>query len=287
MVAGLAFIATAIATVFAQATAVRWSRSRSPHQGAWTVALALFALASAALATGASTGWDANTFRVFFLLGAVINVPWLALGTVYLLMGPRVGNRVRAGLLVFTGIGIGVMLAAPMHGTIAATGIPVGKDHFGVLPRALAGVGSGVGAVVVFVGAAYSAIHFARSRRPGSGYLAGGNALIALGTLILSSGGLLQGFVGSDEAFALTLAVGIAVIYGGFVVASGVKRSSVVEPASADVEDAAVDEGAAQEASVEDAGDGNVDGGDSSRRSSLPANERGNSSTSSTRVGSL
>lgn len=270
MVAGLAFIATAIATVFAQATAVRWSRSRSPHQGAWTVALALFALASAALATGASTGWDANTFRVFFLLGAVINVPWLALGTVYLLMGVRVGNRVRAGLLVFTGIGIGVMLAAPMHGAIAATGIPIGKEHFGALPRALAGIGSGLGAVVVFVGAAWSAVHFARSRRPGSGPLAGGNALIALGTLILSSGGLLQGIVGSDEAFALTLAVGIAVIYAGFVVASGVRRSSVAEPSGA-----APDDGAP------------VADDESSRRNNLPANDRGSSSTSSTRVGSL
>ena len=272
MVAGLAFVATAIATVFAQATAVRWSRSRAPHQGAWTVALALFALASAALATGASTGWDQGTFRVFFLLGAVINVPWLALGTVYLLMGARIGNRVRAGLLVFTGIGIGVMLAAPMHGTIAATGIPVGKDHFDALPRALAGIGSGVGAVVVFAGAAYSAIHFARSRRPGSGYLAGGNALIALGTLILSSGGLLQGIVGSDEAFALTLAVGIAVIYGGFVVASGVSRSSVVAPSDAAPSD--------DDAQVDDADP-------SSRRNNLPANDRGSSSTSSTRVGSL
>ena len=153
MVAGLAFIATAIATLFAQATAVRWSRSRAPHQGAWTFALALFALASAALATGASTGWDRGTFRAFYLLGAVINVPWLALGTIYLLMGRKVGDRVRVVLLVFTGLGIGVMLAAPMHGAIAPTGIPVGKDHFGVLPACLAGVGSGLGATVVFGGA--------------------------------------------------------------------------------------------------------------------------------------
>jgi len=266
MVAGLAFIATAIATLFAQATAVRWSRSRAPHQGAWTFALALFALASAALATGASTGWDRGTFRAFYLLGAVINVPWLALGTVYLLMGRRVGDRVRTALLVFTGVGIGVMLAAPMHGAIAVTGIPVGKDHFGVLPRALAGAGSGIGAVVVFGGAAWSAVRFARSRRPGSGRLAGGNALIALGTLVLSSGGLLQGVVGSDEAFALTLAVGIAVIYAGFAVASGIRRQVVAVPGAVPAEPPS---------------------DDSSRRNSLPENERGNSSTSSTRVGSL
>lgn len=266
MVAGLAFVATAIATVFAQATAVRWSRSRAPHQGAWTFALALFALASAALATGSSTGWDRGTFRVFFCLGAILNVPWLALGTVYLLFGPRTGNRVRAVLLVFSGVGIGVMLAAPMHGAIAGSGIPVGKDHFGVLPRALAGAGSGVGAIVVFGGAAWSAVRFARSRRPGTGRLAGGNGLIALGTLVLSSGGLLQGIVGSDEAFALTLAVGIAVIYAGFAVASGARPSPVADAVPPD------------EASEDDG---------SSRRKSLPANDFGNSSTSWTRVGNL
>ena len=46
MVAGLAFLATAVATLFAQATGVRYTRSKEPHQGAWTFALALFALAS-------------------------------------------------------------------------------------------------------------------------------------------------------------------------------------------------------------------------------------------------
>jgi hypothetical protein len=260
MVAGLAFVATAVATLFAQATAVRWSRSRAPHQGAWTIALALFALASAALATGASTGWDRGTFRAFYLLGAIVNVPWLALGTIYLLLGRRVGDRVRMAVVLFTGLGLGVMLAAPMHGTIAADKIPVGKDVFDALPRALAGAGSGLGALVVFGGAVWSMVRFARSRRPGSGRLAGGNALIALGTLVLSSGGLLQGIVGHDEAFALTLAAGITVIYAGFAVASGVRISlspRVQLP------------------------DGNE------RRSSLPAKERGSSSTSSTRVGSL
>ncbi len=254
MVAGLAFLATAVATVFAQATGVRYSRTKAPHQGAWTFALALFALASAALATGAGTGWDRGTFRAFYLLGAIVNVPWLALGTVYLLWGRKVGDRVRAALLVFTGLAAGVMLAAPIHGTIAPDGgIPVGKDHLGVLPRALAGSGSGLGAIVVFGGAVWSAIRFARRREKGSGALAGGNALIALGTLVLSSGGLLQGTIGQDESFAVTLAAGIAVIYAGFVVASG----------------------------------GRLARSDSARRNTLPASVRGSVSTTSTRVGSL
>jgi hypothetical protein len=273
MVAGLAFLATAVATVFAQATGVRYSRSKARYQGAWTFALALFALASAALATAASTGWDQGTFRVFFLLGAVLNVPWLALGTVYLIGGRRIGDRVRTGLVLFTGFAIGVMLAAPIHGVILPNGgIPVGKDHFGVLPRVLAGVGSGVGAVVVFGGALYSAISFARRRVPGTGPLAGGNALIALGTLVLSSGGLLQGVIGQDTGFVTSLALGIVVVYVGFVVASSGTRPA---PPAADAVDAAGAAGA------------DADEDESARRTSLPASVRGNESTSSTRVGSL
>jgi hypothetical protein len=263
MVAGLAFLATAVATLFAQSTGVRYSRSKAPHQGAWTFALALFALASAALATAASTGWDRGTFRAFYLLGAVLNVPWLALGTIYLLFGRKVGGRVRTGLILFTGIAIGALLAAPIHGIIAPEGgIPVGKDHFGVLPRALAGAGSGLGALVVFGGAVYSAIRFARRRAPGTGSLAGGNALIALGTLVLSSGGLLQGAVGQDQGFTISLAVGIVVVYAGFVVASSASRPDV----------SAADETADEE---------------TARLTSLPASVRGNDSTTSTRVGSL
>jgi hypothetical protein len=204
------------------------------------VALALFAFASAALATGASTGWDRGVFRVFYLLGAVLNVPWLALGTVYLLGGERIGRRVRAVLVFLSGLAVGVMLTAPVSGDVAGSAtIPVGKEVFGVFPRVLAGVGSGLGALVVFGGAAWSAVRFARAARGGPrgtggvppteaagaakgqpGRMAAANALIAIGTLVLSGGGTLQGILGHDEAFTVSLALGITVIYGGFLVAA-------------------------------------------------------------------
>jgi hypothetical protein len=231
MVAGLAFLATAVATLFAEATFKRWRQKRSPHEAAWTVALALFALASAALATGASTGWDRGVFRIFYLLGAVLNVPWLALGTIYLLFGERAGRRVRAVLVFASGLAAGVLLTAPMTRDVTGSAtIPVGKEVFGVFPRVLAAVGSGLGAVVVFGGAAWSAVRFARAARgraaaarpggPPPGRMAAANALIALGTLVLSGGGTLQGVLGHDEAFTVTLATGIAVIYAGFLVAA-------------------------------------------------------------------
>jgi hypothetical protein len=231
MVAGFAFLATAVATLFAEATFKRWRQKRSPHEAAWTVALALFALASAALATGASTGWDRGVFRVFYLLGAVLNVPWLALGTIYLLFGERAGRRVRAVLVFASGLATGVLLTAPMSsGVTGSATIPVGKEVFGVFPRVLAAVGSGLGALVVFGGAAWSAVRFARAARgraaaprsggPSPARMVAANGLIAVGTLVLSGGGTLQGVLGHDEAFTLTLATGIAVIYAGFLVAA-------------------------------------------------------------------
>ncbi len=232
MVSGLAFLATAVSSLFAEATLIRYLRRRKPHELAWTIALAMFALASAALATGVSTGWDNGTFRAFYLLGAVLNVPWLALGTVSLLFGTKAGRRVQWGLVLFTGLAIGVMLSVPMT-AVPRNSIPVGKDVFDVLPRVLAAAGSGLGALVIFGGAVYSAARFARDRStPGSARLAAANALIALGTIVLSSGGLVQGIVGHDEAFALSLAIGISVIYSGFLVSTYEPRAVNVAPAS-------------------------------------------------------
>jgi hypothetical protein len=231
MVVGLAFIATAVATLFAQATLVRATRDRRPQDRAWTIALVLFALGSAALAVGVSTGWDNGTFRIFYLFGAVLSVPWLAMGTVHLLARPNVAHRIEIGLILLSGLAVGVLLTAPMA-PVHGTAIPVGKEVFGVFPRVLAAVGSGVGAVVIIVGALVSAVRFARDRgAPGNGGRALANVLIAAGTLILSSGGLLQGVAGKDEAFVLSLAVGISVIYSGFLVAS---RASGTRTAAAD-----------------------------------------------------
>lgn len=221
MVSALAFLATGVATVFAETMLVRSTRRRRPHEAAWAVSLALFALACAALAVGTSTGWDPGTFRAFYLFGAVLDVPWLSLGTVYLLLGDRAGRRARAVLIFLSGLAVGIVLAAPVLGSTAGRAIPLGREIFGPLPRVMAASFSGVGAIVVLAGAAWSTARYARSGRGSSGArLAAANGLIALGTLVLSGGGLLQGTLGHDLAFSTSLAVGILVIYAGFLVAT-------------------------------------------------------------------
>lgn len=234
--------ATLVASAFALSTFDRWLRRRRPHEGAWTVSLVLFALGSAALWWAESRGWSRSSFRVFYLAGAILNVPWLALGTVYLLGGRTLGDRVRAWLIGLSGAAVGVTLVAPMkwvdsvesgmNGEFDVNGsaMPQGSELFDAAPRAFAAVGSGVAALVILIGALWSVARSLRGRVPA---LAGAtrdvhnirrhtaaNVLIAVGTLVLSASGSLAGRLGEDRAFAVTLVIGVVILFSGFLVAS-------------------------------------------------------------------
>ncbi len=216
MNAALAAAATLVASAFALSTLDRWLRRRRPHDLAWTVSLALFALGAGALWWAESVGWGLGAFRVFYLAGAILNVPWLALGTVYLLANRRLADRVRGWLILTSGFAAGVVLFAPTRTRVSGDELPTGKDVFGVAPRVLAAVGSGLAAVIIVAGAVWSVW---RPRRGGN-RLTVGNILIALGTLILSASGTLAGRLGKDRAFVVTLLIGICVLFAGFLVAT-------------------------------------------------------------------
>jgi hypothetical protein len=234
MNAALAVAATLVAVGFALSTLDRWLRRRRPHDLAWSMSLALFALGAGALWWAETRGWSVASFRIFYLAGAVLNVPWLALGSVYLLGGRTVGDRVRWWLVLFSGFSAGVVLFSPTNGGVAGTELPAGKDVFGVAPRVLAAAGSGVAAVVIIVGALWSVYRLARRREPARsgvrrgpsspGQLVVGNLLIAAGTIVLSASGTLAGRLGKDRAFSITLLVGIVVLFAGFLVASTMRR---------------------------------------------------------------
>jgi hypothetical protein len=222
VVAALAFLATAVATRFWQTMLVRWTSRRRPHEAAWTVSLALFALACAALATGASTGWDIGTFRAFYLFGTV-NVVWLALGTIWLLAPARVARACRDVVLAYTALTAGVVLAAPTRAPVTGNDIPAGRELFGPLPRVLVVVGNSLGATVLLVGAVWSAWRYWRGTAGAQrdGRMALSNALIAVGTVLLASSGVFTGFLSHDEAFVVCLLAGLVVIYAGFLVSVG------------------------------------------------------------------
>lgn len=232
----LAGAAALVACAFTLSSADRWLRRRAPHELAWTVAMSLFAIASLALWWAQSTGWTMFAFRIFYLCGAVLNVAWLSLGTIYLLAGKRIGDFARTWLIALTGFATGVIATSPAKIAIVADEFPTGREIFGVYPRVLAAVGSGIPALIIIVGAVFSTLRVVRKKTPAllssvqrvvnsPTRLALGNILITAGTLTLSASGTLAGRFGKERAFAITLLIGVCILFAGFLVAGNSKRA--------------------------------------------------------------
>ena len=230
-----AVAAALVAVAFGLSTFERWLGNRRRHELAWSLALLMFALAAGAMAAGAQGGWSGPVFRVFYLFGAIVNVPVLALGTVYLLAGARRGDRWAVGVAMAAAFSAGVVVTAPFTHGLPRQQLAQGSQVFGPLPRILAAVGSGGGAVVIFGGAAWSAWRWWRAGAdPPAGVqpsrLAISNLLIALGTLILAASGLLNSVVGAMTGFSITLVVGITVVFAGFLAAATPATTPPAEP---------------------------------------------------------
>ena len=217
-------VATVASAAFAVAVLRQYAARRKPHQLAWGIALAMFALASLALTVGVAAGWTPLGFKVYYLFGAMLNVPWLALGTVSLLGGPLARRAYLAGLALFTAAST-VLLALAEVGTADLVGrVPEGKAFLPVPVRVLAVLGNSVGTVVVVGGAVASglALRHRRELRPRFE----GNLLIALGVLLAASGGVFA-FLDRSDKLAAGLALGASVMYAGFR-----RASAPVQPAT-------------------------------------------------------
>src|SRR5215212_3547867 len=146
--------------------------------------------------------------------GAVLNVPWLALGTVELLARPALRRAYVAGLAAFTVLSVVlVALARVTPADLAGRLLPEGKEFLPVAVRVLAVLGNVAGTVIVVGGAVASglALRSRRNLRPRFE----GNLLIALGVLLAASGGVFA-FLASSDKLALGLALGASVMYLGF-----------------------------------------------------------------------
>jgi hypothetical protein len=198
---------------------------RGPHQLAWGIALATFAAASLFAAVGIMVGWSAPIYRAYYLFGAVVNVPILALGTIYLYFPGRVAHTaaVVVGVAsVYAGVAV---LGAPLDAAHLnfSGGIPAGSQVMDAGVRALSRYYSYAGFLIVVAGACWSAVRL--GRRPGERFrrVAQGNALIAAGTVVVALGSAFARH-GRGSIFAAGLAAGVSVMFAGFLRTSSSTR---------------------------------------------------------------
>jgi hypothetical protein len=201
MEALLAFAAALLALRLAGGLAARYRARRAPHLAAWSVSLAAYALASAALAWGAAAGWDDRAFRVYYLFGGLLTAPLLGVGSL-LLAGHR---RAAAVGWLYTGLAVGVAVGAPIVEPVLGSSIPGAQDHLDFVPaRLVAVLGNTLGTAAVVVVALATL-----RRRP----LA--NVLILAGVAVAASGSAVAG-LGEAESAAF-VAVAAFLLYAGFL----------------------------------------------------------------------
>lgn len=218
-------VAALVSILFAVQLFRQYARRKRLPQLAWGIAMSMYALASLAVAGGVSGGWDPTLYRIFYLFGALLNVPYLALGSVALLE-----RRTLSALGVVLVAGVTLYAVAEIASTsvvadaLQTSQIPRGKDAWAdqTVPRLASFVSITAYAIVLLITAITS------TRRGGSrrgAERARANRLIALGVTIVAVGSTALTRVGRGSAFSITLAVGVILMFLGFRLASRTPRT--------------------------------------------------------------
>lgn len=205
-------ITALVAAGFALVVLRQYISHRRTYQLMWVVGFAMFAVAAFAGFLARSGETTDAEYRVFYLFGAILNVAWLSLGTLYLLARRRWADLALVLVAVLSILAAYAVASAPVELSAA---LDSGRRFpNGSLARILAGVGSGVGSVVLIGGALWSAWIFLRRRHNGRRAIA--NVIIAAGVLVVAVGGTAT-FTGASGVLELANLVGLSVMFAGFL----------------------------------------------------------------------
>jgi MFS family permease len=217
----LPLAAAIVALAFGIHLLVRAGRRRNWFEAVWGVAMLMFAAASGALFLGVLDGWSSGEFRVYWLFGAVLTVPYLAAGEVYLLARNRwVGHAALIVVLAATVWASAEIRTAPLDtGVLARQEFFTGREVLGedAPARTLALIYSYTGTAVLVLGILWSSLGM--RGRPELRPRFYGVLLIAVGALVVAGGSAFAA-AGSFAGFSVTLSVGVAVMYWGFLTAT-------------------------------------------------------------------
>jgi hypothetical protein len=189
---------------------------RRPHELMWGIAFLLFAVAAACQVLADAMGaWTPLLARVYYLTGAILNVGFLGLGTIYLIMSRRVANIALVVMLMLTVVSIFVVFIAPVDEGMLAQ--EAGWKAVASTPRPLAIISNSLGTLLVVGGALWSAYVFWRKRIMKSRML--GVLLLASGTFTVALGGTITGITGlkNHDYLYLTMAVGVVIMFAGYL----------------------------------------------------------------------
>ena len=214
MSTALAVAAGVAATLFALDLTLDARRSGKPHTRAYAAGVAFFAVATWALVVGLVSGWSGAAYRTFFLFGAVLNIPLLAVGSTFLVIGRRAGHVAFLITGAIAAMATTLTLTVPFENPLPAGGIPA--DIFGAEitfgPRLFAVISGALGGTTIIALGLVSIFRFWRRNRR----IIVGNMFIVAGTLAASAGGANLAFLDAAGTFSLSLLLAATLIWLGY-----------------------------------------------------------------------
>ncbi|MGB4440866.1 MAG: hypothetical protein WBJ62_01405 [Coriobacteriia bacterium] len=205
----------------------QWFRRRKPHQLAWAVGFAFYAVAAVMEAYSEFTGtWDPTVYRFYIVLAASM-VGFLGLGTLYLITKKRTLPTIYLAfvlgcLAVFL---YGVFTTELIEGNLVA-GITVGGTALGEgrsFPRVMSLPFNITGTLLLLGGSTWSIIKFWPKKE--YRYRVWANVLIIVGTLIIAGAGSMAR-AGQTVGLYPAEMVASAVLLAGFLLAGTLEKGA-------------------------------------------------------------
>lgn len=203
-------VATVVAALLSAAT-WRAGGDRGTALRMWSVALAQFAVGSGAVVWGSVAGWSPAAYRVFYGFGAVLNVAWLGLGTLWLVWYRGAAVAATVVLIVLSVWAIATVATTELlpgaADALAGDDLPAAGEVVPESVRNLSRWFSITGSVVVLAGLGMSIA--LRRNAVGLSLLAGGVIVAGVASALARAGYV--------AVFSAGLAVAIVAMYAGFV----------------------------------------------------------------------
>ena len=221
-----AIVAAAVSAAFALVVLDRFRRSRRPAFAAWAVGLLIFAAAASCQAAGERAGFSQPLFRAFYLLGGVLGVIWLSMGTLFLLAPRSVARASCAVLALLTVVLAANAAVVPVDEGLLGTAAGVlGTAVQGGSPLQNGAVALNIlGTLILVGGSAWSAFRLFRDRAGVDRVLC--NVLLTAGAFVVAAGFTAAKVAGAGlDTLGVYEAVGITLMFAGFLVLG---RSGVV-----------------------------------------------------------
>ncbi len=216
--------ATVISAAFALTLWLQYGSKRRPYAFAWAIALTIYAVSTLMESLGAGGLWNPFLYKTYYFTAAILLVGVLGLGTIYLL-APRYASLAVTILALLAAIGLVGLIGAHVGTSVLETRRVPNRfptdGIFNLLAIAMAVVINLTGTIILVGGALWSAYGLWRRGQPRERVWS--NVLIAAGALIVAAGtGVSR--LGIYELFYVSQAVGVLVMFAGFLTAQRVPR---------------------------------------------------------------